>query len=65
MKFRPEQHIVGKVYDLTQENMQAMVLEIDRLRAENKLLEGTLYNRTVILNKYREKFSKYNIKGKK
>ncbi len=31
MKFKPEQHIVGKVYDLTQENMNAMLAEIERL----------------------------------
>jgi hypothetical protein len=32
MKFNPDHHIIGKVYDLTQENMQAMLMEIDRLR---------------------------------
>lgn len=32
MKFRPEQHIPGKVYDLTQENMNAMLAEIERLK---------------------------------
>lgn len=31
MKFVPKQHIVGKVYDLTQENMNAMIAHIEEL----------------------------------
>lgn len=40
MKFDPKQHIIGKVYDLTQEDMQAMLMEIDRLRNAHKILVG-------------------------
>ena len=32
MKFDPGKHIIGKVYDLTQENMNAMIKEIERQR---------------------------------
>ena len=31
IKYDPKQHITGKVYDLTQENMNAMLDEIRRL----------------------------------
>lgn len=31
MKFNARNHIVGKVYDLTQENMSAMLAEVERL----------------------------------
>lgn len=41
-KYKPETHIVGKVYDLTQENMNAMLADIDRLRKENKRLREAL-----------------------
>ena len=34
MKFKPENHIIGKAYDLTQENMQAMLIHIDKLEEE-------------------------------
>ena len=34
MKFNPENHIVGKVYDLTQENMNAMLIHIDTLEKQ-------------------------------
>jgi len=34
MMFKLESHITGKVYDLTQENMQAMIETIERLQAE-------------------------------
>jgi DNA-binding transcriptional regulator PaaX len=37
MNFNPKTHIIGKVYDLTQENMCAMLLEIERLRTESKV----------------------------
>lgn len=30
-QFNPKTHIVGKVYDLTQENMNAMIKEIELL----------------------------------
>lgn len=30
--FRAENHIIGKVYELTQENMNAMIREIERLQ---------------------------------
>ena len=33
-KFKPENHIIGKAYDLTQENMQAMLIHIDKLEEE-------------------------------
>ena len=32
MKFKPEHHIVGKVYDLTQENMNAMIIAFEELQ---------------------------------
>lgn len=35
-KFRPAYHIKGKIYDLTQENMQAMIKEIER---QNHLID--------------------------
>jgi hypothetical protein len=34
MKFNPDNHITGKVYDLTQENMQAMLSHIDTLEKQ-------------------------------
>lgn len=34
MKYNPYTHIIGKVYDLTQENMNALLDEIDRLNQE-------------------------------
>ena len=37
--FNPETHIIGKVYDLTQENVCAMLEEIDRLKKENRELK--------------------------
>lgn len=33
-KFRPDNHIVGKVYDLTQENMNALIADWEKLRSE-------------------------------
>lgn len=42
MKFNPENHIVGKVYDLTQENMNAMLIHIDTLEKENEHLHAML-----------------------
>ena len=32
MKYKPENHITGKVYDLTQENMLEMVNDIEELK---------------------------------
>lgn len=40
-RFNPDTHIVGKVYDLTQENFQAVVAEVERLRAEIERLRDT------------------------
>jgi len=34
-KYRPDNHIIGKVYDLTQDNMNALIKEVERLT--NKL----------------------------
>jgi hypothetical protein len=42
MKFKPETHIVGKVYDLTQENMNKMIAEIENLQKENETLRQAL-----------------------
>jgi hypothetical protein len=42
MKFNPDNHIVGKVYDLTQENMNAMLIHIDTLEKENEQLHAML-----------------------
>lgn len=36
-KFKPDNHIVGKVYDLTQENMQAMLIYIDKLEEDQEM----------------------------
>lgn len=41
-KFNPENHIIGKVYDLTQENMQTMLNHIDKLESENAQLRKAL-----------------------
>jgi hypothetical protein len=35
-------HIVGKVYDLTQENMNLMIADIEKLKQENLRLKDTL-----------------------
>lgn len=37
MKFNPETHIIGKVYDLTQENMNALLFEVEKL--SNNVIE--------------------------
>jgi hypothetical protein len=42
MKFNPENHVVGKVYDLTQENMNAMLIHIETLEEENEYLHAML-----------------------
>lgn len=42
MKFKAENHNVGKVYDLNEENMHAMILEIDKLRAQTQDLKDIL-----------------------
>jgi hypothetical protein len=34
MKFNPDNHIVGKVYDLTQENMNAMIAAFEEQEEE-------------------------------
>lgn len=34
MKFKANNHIIGKTYDLTQENMQAMLIYINKLENE-------------------------------
>lgn len=38
--FNPDNHIVGKVYSLTQDNMNAMIEEIERLQRLVRLYEG-------------------------
>jgi cell shape-determining protein MreC len=42
MAFRIEDHIIGKVYDLTQENMNTMISDIERLKTENTKLKQHL-----------------------
>jgi hypothetical protein len=42
MKFNPENHIVGKVYDLTQENMNAMIAAFEEQKKQNAKLRGVL-----------------------
>jgi hypothetical protein len=37
-KWDVNNHIVGKAYDLTQENMNAMIADLERLKAENARL---------------------------
>lgn len=43
MKFKPETHIIGKVYDLTQENMNATIHAFESLQSEvidyNRMLQ--------------------------
>ena len=40
MKYNPQTHIIGKVYDLTQENMNALLDEIDKLNLKLKELHS-------------------------
>lgn len=40
MKYNPYTHIIGKVYDLTQENMNALLDEIDKLNLKLKELHS-------------------------
>lgn len=40
MKYNPHIHIVGKVYDLTQENMNSLLDEIDKLNLKLKELHS-------------------------
>ena len=40
--YKPDNHIIGKAYDLTQENMCAMIAEIERLRAVEAKLKAAL-----------------------
>jgi ABC-type phosphate transport system auxiliary subunit len=40
MKYNPYTHIIGKVYDLTQENMNALLYEIDKLNLKLKELHS-------------------------
>ena len=42
MKFNPKTHIIGKVYDLTQENMCAMLEYIDELKDKRIKLKEKL-----------------------
>lgn len=42
MKFKPENHIIGKAYDLTQENMNALILIFEKLSEENNRLKEAL-----------------------
>jgi hypothetical protein len=42
MKFNPDNHIVGKVYDLTQENMNAMIAAFEEEKKENEKLRAML-----------------------
>jgi hypothetical protein len=42
MRFNPEHHIVGKVYDLTQENMNAMIAAFEEQKKENARLRKAL-----------------------
>lgn len=42
MKYRPEQHIIGKVYDLTQENMNAMIRHIEDLQERIETFRAAL-----------------------
>jgi regulator of replication initiation timing len=39
-KFNPANHIIGKVYDLTQKNMSFLVTEFEKLSDENKELKS-------------------------
>lgn len=42
MKFNPKTHIIGKVYDVTQANMNAMLFEIDRCHYQIERLKEAL-----------------------
>lgn len=42
-KFKPETHIIGKVYDLTQENMNAVIKAFEEEKKENARLREKLY----------------------
>lgn len=38
MKYKLENHIIGKVYDLTQDNMNAMIKDIELLKEQKQEL---------------------------
>jgi len=41
-KWNLRNHIIGKAYDLTQGNMNAMISDLERLKAENARLREAL-----------------------
>ncbi len=43
MNYKPNNHIIGKVYDLTQENMNAMLEHIEQLRIEHMTSRQLLF----------------------
>ena len=50
MDYRLNNHIIGKVYDLTQDNMNAMLKDIERMKEIQTLLcDPDLDNDSVIL----------------
>jgi hypothetical protein len=42
MSFKPENHIIGKAYDLTQENMNAIIVAFEKQKKENDRLRAAL-----------------------
>lgn len=58
MKYDSSNHIIGKVYDLTQENMNAMLLHIDELKAQIKKNESEKAKRD---RDYSQIYSEHNL----
>lgn len=44
MKFKPENHIIGKVYDLTQDNFNALISAYEAAREETSKLRNEHYS---------------------
>lgn len=42
MRFNPKTHILGKVYDLSQDNMNALIAEFETLENENAHFRAAL-----------------------
>ena len=51
VNFRKDNHISGKVYDLTQENMTAMIIYIDELEKQKEELQMVIDQANYILKR--------------
>jgi len=50
MLYKPNNHITGKVYDLTQENMQAMIKELEKRAKQIKLYKEIVQSMVMVKN---------------